>query len=59
MGFVANGVDVSNAKYSFVGRKQVVEMACPDCQKVYQAKEEFSLADLINKCHNQKEKGNE
>ena len=57
MGFVANGVDVSNAKYSFVGKRQVVEMACPDCGKLYSAKEEFSLADLINNCHDQRKKG--
>jgi hypothetical protein len=55
MGFVANGVDVSSAKYFYVGKKQVVELACPDCGKVFQAKEAFSLADLINKCHNQRE----
>jgi hypothetical protein len=57
MAFIANGVDVSGAKYFYVGKKQVVELACPDCGKVFQAKEAFSLADLINKCHDQR-KGN-
>lgn len=57
MGFIANGVDVSNANYFYVGRKQVVELACPSCGKVFQAKEEFSLADLINKCHDQRKEG--
>lgn len=54
MGFVANGVDVSRAKYFYVGKKQIVEMGCPDCGKVFQAKEAFSLADQINKCHDQR-----
>jgi hypothetical protein len=54
MGFIANGVDVSGSKYVYVGKKRMVELACPTCQKVFQAKEEFSLADLINKCHDQR-----
>lgn len=50
MGFVANGVDVSGARYFYVGKKRVVELACSGCGEIYQAKEEFSLADKINKC---------
>lgn len=56
MAFIANGVNVSGAKYFYVGKKQVVEMACPGCGKVFQAKEAFSLADQINKCHDQRKK---
>lgn len=54
MKVIANGIDTALMKDVLVGKKRMVEMACPDCQKVFQAKEYWSLADLVNKCHNQK-----
>jgi|LauGreDrversion4_2_1035121.scaffolds.fasta_scaffold46933_2 hypothetical protein len=54
MKFIANGIDTALMKDVLVGKRRRVEMACPSCGEVYQAKEYWSLADLVNKCHDQR-----
>lgn len=56
MKVIANGIDTDKMKDVVVGKRRLVEMACPDCGTLFRAKDFWSLADLVNKCHNQKEK---